>query len=805
MQSANPLSAASRRCLTTRRLVAACVLAWLQALAGQEACAAIVTLREATRIDERGVVTPVVLPAEAWLAKGAQPPVTLHLRLQAHLGTADHDLAIYLPGLQAHSRITLNGHVLEDQLDKARSPRPRSLRRMRWLRVPDAFIRPGDNEIEIQAAGNQALSISPLMIGPADEVEQAFDDRVLGAVIGPALVATIIASLALCVLVLWARRREETLYGYFGIGALGWGIHSGWSVLPTSPLQGVHHTVWWTALYSFFVCMLVIFCVRFAGRRWRHFDRAVWAFALLAPGVLYAADSFGALVSVTEAWLLACIGIVAVGLTGVSLHAWRHRDTTSLLLLAAAALSFSFGVRDWWVSHNGLDNNPVYLTPYAGLPFIVLAFWMLIDGFVRATRDLETLNTGLEERVARKSSDLRQALDDMRVARDAAQAANSAKSRFLAAASHDLRQPIHALGLYLGSIARDGTGSPARDTLQRMGESLTALQTMLGALLDVSRMDAGVVVPQVDAFDLTHVLRRLGDEFGPLAERKGLRLAIHGVPDSQGLQARSDPVLVERIMRNLLANAVQYTSSGGVLLSWRLRRGRGTMCCWLVEVRDTGCGIPESEQERVFDEFYRLGHEPCGGAMGLGLGLSIVRRLSHLLGVEVAMDSRPGRGTRFSLTLPATAAAARAMPAPEVDPLPPGRWVAVVEDDPDVRMAMRTLLSGWQCRFVEGATGAEVLGHWQSLGRPHVEAIVADFRLPQGHTGLEAIGQLQAGFGGRPVPALVVTGDATPERLRALTQSTLPWLSKPVPAARLRSWLSSALCQTSPCIPGEPA
>jgi signal transduction histidine kinase/CheY-like chemotaxis protein len=452
------------------------------------------------------------------------------------------------------------------------------------------------------------------------------------------------------------------------------------------------------------------------------------------------------------------------------------------------------------VAHLGRDNNPVYLTPYAGLPFIALATWMLIDGFVKASRELEDMNASLEARVAHGSAELRRALDAMRAAKDDAEQADRAKSRFLAAASHDLRQPTHALGLYLGSIPVDHLAEPMRDTLQRMGQSLTALQAMLEALLDMSRMDAGVVVPELRAFDLNAVLRRLGDEFAPLAERKGLRLALRGAVAGNGQQAYSDPLLIERIVRNLLANAVQYTQQGGVLLSWRLRGASGADPSWLVEVRDTGCGIPVAEQGRVFDEFYRLVDATVQSSQGLGLGLSIVERLSRLLRLELRLRSWPGRGTQLAFTVGATRQQPQPLVQQHIEPMPAGRWVAVVEDDPDVLAAMRALLAEWQCRWIDGKSGDQVLDHWRSTGRPRVDAILADFRLQPGHTGLDAIAQLRAAFDGRSVPALVITGDAAPERLRALSDSALPWLSKPVPAARLRSWLAWALMRDASAV-----
>ncbi len=763
--------------------VAACALA-----CGSAARASGLELRQAERSGVAGEpARTVTLPDE--LAAGSAPavPLVAHYRLRAELGPRAGATALYLPGLIAHARIRVNGHVVFDTLDQRAQALPRSSARIQLLRLPDEFVHEGSNEISLEAAGTRYLSVSPLWVGAIDDLERRYDERLLGAVVGPAIVATVMGCLALCVLVLWARRPAQALYGYFGAGALCWALHSAWTVLPAPLLHGVHLGVWWTSMYSAFVVLLVIFCVRFAGWHWPRFDRALWAMGLAAPVVLYAAAAVGRLAEAAEAWRLASIGIVLVGVVAVGLHAWRRRDVASLLLLASGAVSLAFGLRDWEVAHRGSDNNPVYLTPYAGLLFIALVAWMLIDGFVHATQALERANAGLEERVAHKSEALRVALEEMRAARDLAQAADRAKSRFLAAASHDLRQPVHAIGLYLASIAPAAVPDAVRDTLARMGSSVRALGAMFDALLDVSRMDAGAVVPRPEPFDLDALMRRLGDEFAPLAEGKGLRLLLHGDPRAAGQRALADPFLVERIVRNLLSNAVKYTHDGGVLLAWRLRAscGRG----WRIEVRDTGTGIDPAMQSRVFEEFVQAGPPSEAGSDGLGLGLSIVRRLTRLMGLALDMRSVPGRGTRFRLALPATSEPARRVTMLPETALAPGAWVCLIEDDAVVLAAMRRLLEHWGCHVVEGRAAPQALRNWRRAGRPRLAAIVADLQLGA-DDGLEAVHRLREGAGQPDLPALLVTGDASPERIARLNGSGTPWLAKPVPAARLHRWLA---------------
>lgn len=745
-------------------------------------------LRQAERSGVAGEpARPVALPDGLTAGAGQAGPLTAHYRLRAELGPRSGTTALYLPGLIAHARIRVNGHVLFDTLEERTQPLPRSAERIQLLRLPDEFVNEGANEIAIEAAGAHYLSVSPVWIGGMAELEHLYDERLLGAVIGPAIVATVMGCLALCVLLLWARRPTQRLYGYFGTGALCWALHSAWTVLPAPLLYGVHLGVWWTSMYSAFVVLLVIFCVRFAGWHWPRFDRALWAMGLAAPAVLYGAAALGRLGEAAEAWRLACIAIVLVGVIAVGLHAWRRRDVASVLLLASGAVSLAFGLRDWEVAHRGSDNNPVYLTPYAGLLFIALVAWMLIDGFVHATQALERANAGLEERVAHNSEALRIALEDMRAARDLAQAADRAKSRFLAAASHDLRQPVHALGLYLATIAPGAVPEAVRDTLARMGSSLRALGAMFDALLDVSRMDAGVVAPRPEPFDLDALMRRLGDEFAPLAEGKGLRLLLHGDPRASAQRALADPFLVERIVRNLLSNAVKYTHAGGVLLAWRWRAACGPG--WRIEVRDSGTGIDPALQSRVFDEFVQGSPSAAAGGDGLGLGLSIVRRLTHLMGLVLDMQSVPGRGTRFRLGLPATAEAARPATTQAEPALAPGAWICLVEDDVVVLAAMRRLLEHWGCHVIEGTGAPQALRDWRLAGCPALAAIVADLQLGA-EDGLEAVRYLRGVFDQPTLAAMLVTGDASPDRIARLNGSGVPWLAKPVPAARLRRWLT---------------
>lgn len=747
---------------------------------------------QVSRVLAGGGEQPLELPFDESAGPGTPGPLRVHVRVRVDLGAAPRDRAIYLSGLIAHARIAVNGAVIEDRLLHADEPLPRSLHRIRLLPVPDALWRSGVNTIDLELAGTRYLSLSPVRVASTDALESEHEARLLAAVVGPAVVATIMCCLGLCVLALWIRQRSEPMHALFGTAALGWGLHSAWTVLPFPLLPGIHNVVGWTGLYAAVVMLLVLFCLRFSGWRHRGVERALWAVMVGGMPALYAAGAAGMLLPAAEALRALCVVLVAAAIGLVTVRAAARRDVAGVLMVAAAGASLAFGARDWWVAHTGEDNNPVYLTPYAGLLFVALVSWMLVDGFVVASRALASLNADLEARVARHGAALRQALDDAQRARDAAEAASRAKSMFLAAASHDLRQPVHALGLNLAAIARDGLPAAAREALDRLRASLAALGSMFDALLDLSRMESGALVPQAVSLDLGALLHRLGDEFGPLAEARGLRLVLRGPPAHDPRGALADPMLLERVMRNLLDNALRCTRQGGVLVRWRLDRNGMR---WNLAVWDTGCGIAPADQARVFEEFQQVAGAGGARSGGLGLGLAIVRRLSDLMDLRIRLASRPGRGSRFSLSLPATPLAAPVAPASEPAPLPPDRCVAVVEDDEGVRAAMVALLQRWGCRCVDGPDAQGVLAVWAASGRPPAGAVVADLQLDAGLDGRAAIAALRAAWGCAALPALVVTGAHPAPGFGREAAPGIDWAAKPLPAERLHAWLARALAE----------
>ncbi len=365
-------------------------------------------------------------------------------------------------------------------------------------------------------------------------------------------------------------------------------------------------------------------------------------------------------------------------------------------------------------------------------------------------------------------------------------AANQAKSRFLAAASHDLRQPVHALALQTATL-RMALDQPRQfEVLAGIERSNEALGTMFDALLDLSRIDAGALQAQPRPFDLDPLLLRLVEEMWPLAEAKGLRLALRvaGGHLAGTRSAHSDPTLLEAMLRNLVGNAIKYTQRGAVLLTVRAGQQGGV---WRLQIWDTGIGIGAADQARVFDEFYQVGNPARRRDQGMGLGLSIVDRLARLLAHGLSLRSVPGRGTCVELDVPVAALSPRRVEEGASQGVSLGLHLAVIEDDPEVQASMRGLLQAWGCRVSLGQDADEVLQAWNQQGPPP-DAVLADLRLPGPRHGAQEVSRLREALRS-PLPALVLTGDVAPDTLALLAAQQLPWLAKPAPVERLLHWL----------------
>lgn len=368
-------------------------------------------------------------------------------------------------------------------------------------------------------------------------------------------------------------------------------------------------------------------------------------------------------------------------------------------------------------------------------------------------------------------------------AQRAAEDANAAKSKFLAAASHDLRQPMHALALFSGALTNERRPAELKELTTHIVRSVDALEMLFNALLDISKLDAGVTQPKQTNFLMETVFTRLQNDFERLAANKGLRLHIRGTR----AVLHTDPQLLERILRNLLANALRYTDAGGIVVACR-RRGR----FWRIDVADSGIGIPAGEQDKIFDEFYQIGNPERDRTKGLGLGLAIVRRLSQLLKLPISVRSRVGHGTVFSLTVSAGTARPQARAeVPDVATTFDSLRVLIVDDEPDVRLALALLLRGWGCDVVEAESHIQAVATIQSMQWQPQFAIV-DFRLRENETGIAVLDWLREHFD-RSLPGVIITGDIAADRLHEVRASGYRVLHKPVSPAKLRALLRGTL------------
>ncbi|MHB8474315.1 MAG: ATP-binding response regulator [Gammaproteobacteria bacterium] len=371
----------------------------------------------------------------------------------------------------------------------------------------------------------------------------------------------------------------------------------------------------------------------------------------------------------------------------------------------------------------------------------------------------------------------------LQVQKDRAEQANIAKSRFLAAASHDLRQPLHALGLFVGELKARISDYKSSAIIEKIEASATAMTKLFNTLLDISKLDAGVIHPDIKSFPINDLLAEIELESFPQAGAKSLRFKV--VPCKAIV--RSDPTLLASMIRNLVSNAVRYTASGGVVLGCRYRGDTLS-----VEVWDSGVGIHPDAQRSIFQEFVQLGNPERDRDKGLGLGLAVTARIAALLNHKITLVSRPGRGSKFSIELPIAKeypVSIEVLPAPKlVKSHLAGLNVLVVDDDRAVLEAMHGILTSWGCHVIMATSTAGLLDKLVSWVK-HPDVIIADYRLPDHETGVHAIAAIRAVFNAK-IPAILVTGDTAPGDLKSLETIDYPILHKPVRPDHLKQLLN---------------
>lgn len=377
----------------------------------------------------------------------------------------------------------------------------------------------------------------------------------------------------------------------------------------------------------------------------------------------------------------------------------------------------------------------------------------------------------------------------LRAEKAIAEEASMAKSRFLAAASHDLRQPVHALTLFVAALRPRVADVEARNLLDHIDSSVQAMGGLFNGLLDISRLDAGVVEVHAQNFQMQPLLERICRDF--TADAAGKRLELRLAHTSAVVF--SDPLLVERVVRNIVSNAIGYTDVGGVLVGCR-RRGHALR----VQVWDTGRGIPPEEQAEIFKEFYQVGNPERDRSKGVGLGLAIVKRLTALLGHPLKLTTHVNRGSVFSVDLPLSHAMSGDMDSrpEEENTAVCGGLVLVVDDEVTIQLAMKSLLEGWGYRAIVAGSCDEMLPLLAEC-RDRPSLMICDYRLRAHENGILVIERLRAEYNDDDIPGMLITGDTAPDRLREAQESGLLLLHKPVSNTRLRAAISRLVTQSA--------
>jgi signal transduction histidine kinase len=443
------------------------------------------------------------------------------------------------------------------------------------------------------------------------------------------------------------------------------------------------------------------------------------------------------------------------------------RDTATVAMVLA-------GITTWGTFKGGgpfttADLNVSFLLVLMFLISITVPSLLLsadVEVRKKAEERLRRAQIGLERKVAERTQQL--------------ELANAAKSRFLAMASHDLRQPLHALGLFVAQLRTPLKSGERTKTIEQIDATRKEMDQMFNSLLDISRLDAGILTPKITEFPIARLLQTIETRFDQATREKGLRLHVR----RSDAWVRSDAMLLERILLNLVSNAVRYTLRGGIIVGCR-RRGEMLR----IEVWDTGPGIPEDQKQNIFGEFFQLSAPERNRHGGLGLGLAIVDRLRVLLNHQIDLASTVGRGSRFSILVPmADECVTSSEPVDSPDPeafAVEGKVILVIADTPIVLEVTGGLLGNWGYSVLTaGSDEAALVRLAERQQRP--DLIISDYHLANGKTGIRAIEQINAAFGSS-IPAILISGDTAPEPLRDAKDRGYTLLHKPVDPMRLRA------------------
>ena len=728
-------------------------------------------LREAHFQPGESAAEHVVNLPDTWALRGLLPQGQGRYRLQLNLAQAPTQMW----ALRADRISSTHAVYVNDRLVHVGSnPTPGTGRPMAQLiDLPPSVLRAGANDIRIEVDYQNRGGLSTLELGPYPQLQPDFARFIALSQTLPESLNVAGAAFALFMLVIWWRRRSEVAIGWFGALCMLVSVRNFAYFVVDGPSLPAGLSSWLFYMAQVATVLLFgMFALAFSGRRRRWFALALKGAAIILPLASLLATGWAqqGLRAITYPLLIA---LSLPSLWFVFVHTRRSRPRGAMVLLLGLCIVLVGGVHDYLYQQGHVSMLGAYWMPYA-TPLALLSFALvLVNRLVQALSEVALANASLERRVAERTREL--------------ELADAAKTRFLAAASHDLRQPVVAISLLVGLVREQvATLPPVRAMLDRIHAAVASMEVLLNGLMDLSRLESGDLKPSLQAVPLAPLFDAIDLHAQSAAASKGLRLHFR----ARGLMVTSDPVLLGQIVRNLVDNAVRYTERGGVLVSAR-RRGVDML---LLQVWDTGRGIAEDAQARVFEEFFQLDNPGRDRRKGLGLGLAIVQRGTRLLGARLSLRSVPGRGSCFTLELPL----ALSEPAtPALAPLPdlPLRGVSVwlIEDDAAVRGALCDRLRRWGARVAPLSGRADVQRQLDTAAALPT-LVVSDQRLPDG-SGLDCVALIRL-HAGRSVPAVIVTGDTAPADLALLAGAGLPVLHKPFSAAALLALLRQALAST---------
>jgi signal transduction histidine kinase/CheY-like chemotaxis protein len=732
-------------------LAALLAIGALTALPAQAAPVLHIESAEFEPADRSAPAQAVSLP-DTWDQRGVDRRLRARYRFAFTLDAVPGEsMALAFTRLSTRHRIRVNGHVAADE---GVAPTNLGLPQPALIELAPALLRAGPNEVEIEVSHMRNGGLSAIDLGPLPALRTPHQRVLLLGAELPRAMNMACVGLALLLIAIWWRRRVETALGSFGLLTLIGSLRNYGYSMGVSVTGNAFWADWMLVAVNTWVASLFgVFAVTLVGEHWPRYRRWLLGVAIVVPllaAVAAGADRLQELRGFVYPVLLTTVA------PGVWLCVARPRDGRGLAALGVGAMVLG-ALHDYAYQAAGwLPVTDTFWMPYLMPLTLGTVALLLVRRMVRALGEVETLNSELEARVAARTQQLVRA--------------NAAKTHFLAAASHDLRQPLVTIGLLVGLAREQADVAQVRALMGRVDQAVGAMERLLSGLLDLSRFEAGAVQPHLTTLPLGELFAAIGASEQVHAAHKRLRLRLRPTD----VRVHSDRVLLERILRNLVANALRYTERGGVLVAAR-RRGELVR----IEVRDTGVGIAPEHQQTVFEEFVQVQASARGSTLGMGLGLAIVRRSATMLGHRVGLASTPGRGSCFWIEVPC--ATGQPLPAPDVAPAPTppsrlaGRRVLLIDDEDTVRDAIRDRLEAWGAQ-VQAFADIESLRHWLAGDAAGPELVLSDYRLRQGD-GLLAIDLVRERYGA--VPSVLVTGDSAPRDLARLHAAGVRVLHKP--------------------------